>query len=95
MELCNTVDLMRTDDSQIRHANHLGLRFFNDGNTGKNIPILGELALDTLQEIQVDLVDDLEVSWKQVLEQWNRPLLKCFWENGVIGVSELERVSSV
>lgn len=32
---------------------------------------------------QVDLVDDLEMSWQQALEQADLPLLKRFWENGV------------
>ena len=38
-----------------------------------------------LEMMHRDLVDDLEMSWQQALEQADLPLLKRFWENGVAG----------
>lgn len=53
--------------------------------TGTN---LGEFALNGLQEEKVDIVNDLKVAGQEVLHKWNRPLLKSFWENGVVSVTE-------
>ncbi len=68
MKFGHTVDLVGADDGQVGHANHLRLGLFDDRNTAQEIPVLGKLPLNSLQEIQVDFVYDLEVSWKQVLE---------------------------
>jgi hypothetical protein len=42
-----------------------------------------------LQKVQVDLVNNLEMSWKQILEQWDRPLLQCFREDGMVSIAKL------
>ena len=38
--------------------------------------------------MQVDLVDDLKVTREQVLDQWDRPLLKSFCHDSVVGVAK-------
>ncbi len=95
MKFSDTVDLVGTDNSQESHANHFWLGLFDDRNASQEFPILWELALHSLQEIQVDLVDDLQMSWKQVLEQWYRPLLQRLGEDSMIRVSELGEVSTI
>ena len=79
MKLSNTIDLVRSNNGQEGHSNHLWLRFLDDRNSVEQLPFLGEFALNSLEEVQVDLVNDLQVSWKQVLEQWDRPFLKSLW----------------
>lgn len=88
MQLSNTVDLVGTNNSQVSHANHLGLRLLNDGDAGKHIAVLGELALDALEEEQVDIVNELEVARQEMLEQGDGPLLEGLRKDGVVGVTE-------
>lgn len=88
VQLSHTVDLVRADKSQVRHADHLRVRLFDDRDTGKQLAVLGEFALYKLQELEVNVVDDLQVAGEQVLHQRNGPLLQGLGENGVVGVSE-------
>ena len=88
VQLSNTVDLVRTNNSQVSHADHLGLGLLDDGDAGKHITILGELALDALEEEQVDVVDKLEVAGQEMLEQGDGPLLESLGKDGVVGVTE-------
>lgn len=89
VKLGNTIDLMGTNNGQISHADHLRLGLLDDGNSAKQIPLFRELALNRLQKVQVDLVNNLEMSWKQVLEQWDRPLLQCFRKDRMVSISKL------
>ena len=59
VELSHTIHLVRTDDSQVCHANHLWLRLLDDRNSSKHVSVLGEASFDLLEEVQIDLVDDL------------------------------------
>lgn len=88
MELSDSINLVRTDNGQISHADHLGRRFLDDGNAGKQLTLLWELTLHSLEEEEVDIIDDLQMSWEQVLEQWNGPLLQRLRKNSVVGVTE-------
>lgn len=88
VQLSNTVDLVRTNNSQVSHADHLGLSLLNDGDATKHIAVLGELALDGLEEEQVDVVDELEVAGQEMLEQGDGPLLESLGKDGVVGVTE-------
>lgn len=84
----DTVDLVRTDNSQVSHADHLWVGLLNDRYTSKHLAILGEVALHVLKEVHVDVVDDLEVTGQKVLDQRNGPLLKCFRQDSVVGVAK-------
>jgi len=89
VKFCYTIDLVGSNNSEEGHSDHLGLRLFDNRHSAQQLTVLRELALDTLEEEEVDLVDDLEMSRKEILEQWNRPLLESLGEDCVVGVSEL------
>ena len=50
MKLSDSIDLVRTDNSQIGHADHLRRRFLDNGDARKQLTLFWELALDSLQE---------------------------------------------
>jgi hypothetical protein len=76
------------DNGEVCHADHLWLRLFNDRDPTKHLTVLGEVAFNVLQEVQVDVVDNLEVAGQEVLEERDGPLLQCFGQDGVVGVAE-------
>lgn len=88
VQLSNTIDLVRSNHSKVCHAYHLRLRFLDDGHIREQLTVLGERALNELQEIQVDVVDDLQMAWQQVLEERDGPLLQCLRQDRVVGVAE-------
>lgn len=90
VQLSDTIDLVRSDNGEERHPNHLGLGLLNDGHTAKNVAVVGEGLLNLLKEEEVDVVDNLQVPWQKVLEQTDGPLLESLWKNSVVGVAELE-----
>lgn len=51
MQLGDTIDLVRAYNGKEGHADHLGVRLLDDGDTGEHVAILGEGALDVLQEV--------------------------------------------
>lgn len=59
VQLSYAVDLVRTDQSKVGHADHLGLRLFDDGDTSKQIAVAGKVALNELEEVQVYVIDYL------------------------------------
>ncbi len=62
MQLGHAVDLVGSHDGEEGHANHLLLRLLDNGDTSQEVAIVGEGALHALEEEQVDVVDDLEVT---------------------------------
>jgi hypothetical protein len=86
VKFSDTVDLVRTDDGEVGHTDDLWLGLLNNRDTGEKLAILGELLLDGLEEEQVNVVDDLQVTRKQVLDKWNRPLLQSLRKDGMVGV---------
>ena len=89
VKLGHTVHLVRANDSKECHPDHLGLRLLNNGNPREEITVIGELLLYLLQEVEVNIIDDLEMSGKEMLDQAYRPLFKSLRENGMICVTEL------
>ena len=83
MKLRHTVNLEGPDDSKVSHSDVFGVTLLNDRhslNTGSIVrPSLGDLS----EELEVDLVDDLEVSWEEFLEQANFPFFERLGEDGV------------
>lgn len=59
MQLGHTVDLVGANQGEVGHANHLRLRLLNDGDSTKELTIIGKVTLDKLQKIEVDVKDDL------------------------------------
>lgn len=88
MELGDSIDLVGTNNGQVSHADHLRARLLDDGDAGKQLALLWELTLHSLEEEKVDIINDLQMSWQEVLEQWNRPLLERLGENSVVSVAE-------
>lgn len=92
VQLSNTIDLMRPNNCQERHAHHLCLRLLNDRNSAQDVSVIRESLLDLLEEKQVNVVDNLQMSGQKVLDQTNGPLLQGFGQDGVVGVTELKNV---
>ena len=64
-----SVDSVRADDGEIGHANLLIISFFDKGHTLDFLVITRILLLYSLKEVVIDKVDDLHVSWKQLLNE--------------------------
>jgi hypothetical protein len=83
MELRHTIHLERTDDSKESHSDVFWVTFLYDRhslNTGGIVrPSLGDLS----QEFKVDLVNNLQVSREEFLEQADFPFLKGLGEHSV------------
>jgi hypothetical protein len=88
VKLSDAVDFVGANNCQVSHTDHLRARLFNNGDTGQYVAVLWEVALDVLQEVQVDVVDDLKVTGKEVLHEWNRPLLKSLRKDCVVRIAE-------
>lgn len=58
VKLGHTVHLVAANNSQVSHAHHLRLAFFNDRDTSKHITVFRKLSLDVLQEVQINIIDD-------------------------------------
>jgi hypothetical protein len=63
VKLGYTIDFMASNGRQVSHSHHLWLGLFDDGDTREHVTILGELLLNHLEELHIDLVDDLEMPW--------------------------------
>ena len=72
-ELCvqggDSIDCMRADDGEIGHAYLLIISFFDKGHTLDFLVITRILLLYSLKEVVIDQVDDLHVSWEQLLNE--------------------------
>lgn len=55
----------------------------NERHAGETVPVLRPLLLDLSQEVVVDVIDDLEVSWQEVLEEGNGPALESLGQDGL------------
>lgn len=64
VQFSNTIHLVRADDGQVSHTDHLWLRLLDDRNTAKHVSVFREVALNILQELEIDLVDDLKMTGK-------------------------------
>lgn len=91
VKLSHAVDLVGPDDSEVCHADHLGLRLLDDRNPAKDIAIFGEHLLHLLEEEHVNVVDDLQMARQQVLDQTDRPLLQRLRQDGVVGIAKCVR----
>lgn len=89
VELGDAVDLVGTDNSEVSHAHHLGVRLLNNRNPPKEIAVIGEDLLDTLEEEEVYIINNLEMSREEMLEETDGPFFKRLWQHCVIGVAKL------
>jgi hypothetical protein len=87
MQLGDAIHLERTDNSKESHSDVFGVTLLNDRHsldTGSIVrPSLGHLS----KELEVDLVDDLQVSREEFLEQADFPFLKGLGKDSVAVIS--------
>ena len=88
MKLSYAIDLVASDGCKESHSHHLWLGFFDYRNTPEHVAVLGEALLYHLKELRVDLVNDLEMSWEQVLHHGDRPFFQSLRHYRVVCVAE-------
>lgn len=82
---------IRIYNSRARREKYLlGIRFLNDGELTLNLIRVAMRihGINVEHESPVDVVDDLNVSRKEVAEHLDGPLLHSFRKNGVVGVRD-------
>ena len=85
MELSDTVDLVRANDSEIGHADILRLTLLDQRHFRQFLLIARELAFDGLEECPVDIVDNLEVPGKELLHERDGPSFQGLGQHSVVG----------
>jgi len=85
VELSDTVDLIRADNSKVGHADVLRLAFLDQRHSRQLLLIARELALDGLEESPVEVVDYLEVSGEELLHERDGPPFQSFGQHGMVG----------
>ena len=88
MQFGHAVDVMRTDDGEVRHADALRVAFLDDRELGLAGVVARPAAVDLFEVTAVDLVDDLEMAREHLLEERHRPGLEGLRQQGVVGVAE-------
>mmetsp|Transcript_8293 Transcript_8293/g.24906 ORF Transcript_8293/g.24906 Transcript_8293/m.24906 type:complete len:264 (+) Transcript_8293:581-1372(+) len=83
-----TIDLVRSNNSENCHTNHLGVALLDDAHARQLVAVAWELLRDRLQMATVDLVDDLHVPRQETLHQRDGPLLQSLRQDRVVGVGE-------
>lgn len=63
MKLGHTVDLERTDNSEESHPDIFRRAFLDDRHSSDTVHVVWPSLGNLTQEVVVDSVDDLEVSW--------------------------------
>jgi hypothetical protein len=88
MESSHTINSMGANDREICHSNLLWPSFLNKTHPS-NFGWISWIFLLKLGDIDmVDQIDEIHVSWQQVLNQIATPLLKCFWKYCMVGITE-------
>jgi hypothetical protein len=59
VQLSYTIDLVRTNQSKVCHADHLRLGFLDDRDAPQHVALFREVPLDELEELQIDFEDNL------------------------------------
>lgn len=77
----NSVDSMTAHNAQIGHIHSLLAVFLNKGHPPHPVQITRPTLLHFLKVEEVDLVDDVQVTGQNVLEQAYRPTLQSFRKN--------------
>lgn len=86
VQLGHTVHFHRADNGEESHADVLGRALFDDGHAADAVHVAGPSLSDLSEEFVVDLVDDLQVTRQQALEEAELPLLERLGQDGVVGV---------
>jgi hypothetical protein len=82
----DAVDGVRADDAEVSHVDSFLAVLLDQRHAAQPVHVTGELLLDLLQEQVVDVVDDLHVPGKDVLQHGARPALKRLRQHRVVCV---------
>ena len=84
----DSVRAVRTRDGQIGHPHLPFCAFLDETHTLYPSFIAGKSRSHVIEQPAINLVDDLEVTWQQDLEPFDRPFLQSFGKQRVIGVGQ-------
>src|SRR6202035_5630819 len=81
----NAVDAMRADERELPHSYPAAGLFVDQGDGGAEIDAAGTTLLGKRKMSDIDAVDDLEMRRQQTLEHLDRPGLKRFGQQRMVG----------
>ena len=65
VELCNAIDLVTSNDGQVRHTNTFSMILIDDRDPAEKIFVMGISQKHGCQEPPINLKNDLKMSWQQ------------------------------
>ena len=75
-KLRHAIDRVAADNGEMRHAHHLHPAFFNQRQGLLCRRVAWPLRFHLLEKAFVDFENDLQVTWKNLLEEADAPLLQ-------------------
>lgn len=88
MQGSNSVDCVTAHNWQVSHSDFLFITFLNDRHPWDLFSIPWILLLELLNVKEVDQVDQLQMTGKQLLKQTHRPLFKSFGQDSMVSVGK-------
>ena len=82
----DTIDAVRSDECELSHPDPTAGFLVDQRYRSLEIDIAGTSRIGECQMRGVDAVDDLEVARQQPFEQFERPGLQRFRQQGMVGV---------
>lgn len=86
VKICDTVDLVRTDNTEIGHTDFLRNAFLDQRKNVHFVGITWILLTNSGQPEVVDQINEFQMSGQQSLQEFDAPFLKSFRQNCVISV---------
>jgi hypothetical protein len=83
MQLRHTVNLEGTDNSKESHSDVFGVTLLNDRHSLDTGSIVGPSLGNLSEELEIDLVNNLQVSREELFEQADFPFLEGLGEDSV------------
>src|SRR5215469_15194019 len=88
MHAGDTVDAMAAYRREVGHAHETLTRFIDERHSSKPGAVIRERSPNFIEKASVDLVDDLEVTGKELADQVDWPFLEGLRKECVVGVSK-------
>ena len=88
VECGHAIHRVASNDREVGHPHHLGMPLLDEGEFADHLHVAGPHGLHLEEEELVDLKNDLQVPWKNLLKQSDTPLLQGLWQKGVIRVGK-------
>lgn len=83
VELGDTIHLERSDNGKEGHSNVFWATFLDDRHTFDSAHVIRPSLRNLIEELEVDFVDDLQMSRKELFKQADFPFLERFGEDSV------------